>query len=176
MGKMGRFSFEGLEDLQRELKELDRETDAFLQSCAKELAARLLRMVVKRTPVGEYGKSYVTDTDGSHVRYKAGKNKGKVKRVTVKKGGTLRRGWTAGGSAKGYGDLLAVHHFGDTYAIEIVNPVEYASYVEYGHRTANHKGWVKGHFMMTISEQELQSIVPQILERRIREFLGGVAK
>ena len=57
MGKMGRFSFEGLEDLQRELKELDRETDAFLQSCAKELAARQLRMVVKRTPVGQYGKS-----------------------------------------------------------------------------------------------------------------------
>ena len=57
MGKMGRFSFRGLEDLQKELRRLDRKTDAFLQSCARELAARLLRMVVKRTPVGEYGKA-----------------------------------------------------------------------------------------------------------------------
>ena len=176
MGKMGRFSFRGLEDLQKELRRLDRKTDAFLQSCARELAARLLRMVVKRTPVGEYGKGYATDADGNRVRYKAGKNKGKVKRVVVKKGGTLRRGWTAGGPARGYADSLAVHHRGDTYAIEIVNPVEYASYVEYGHRTANHKGWVRGHFMMTISEQELQTIAPQILERRIKEHLGGAMK
>lgn len=176
MGKMGRFDVSGMKELQKGLSELDRQTDMFLQTCAKELAARLLRMVVKRTPVGEYGKSYVTDADGSHVRYKAGKNKGKVKRATVKKGGTLRRGWTAGGPARGYADSLPVHHWGDTYAIEIVNPVEYASYVEYGHRTANHKGWVRGHFMMTISEQELQTIAPQILEKRIREFLGGAMK
>ena len=176
MGRMGRFSFKGLEDFQKELKELDRDIDAFLQSCARELAARLLRMVVKRTPVGEYGKGYATDADGNRVRYKAGKNKGKVKRAVVKKGGTLRRGWTAGGSARGYADSLAIHHWGDTYAIEIVNPVEYASYVEYGHRTANHKGWVRGHFMMTISEQELQTIAPQILERRIKEHLGGAMK
>ena len=62
-----------------------------------------------------------------------------------KKGGTLRRGWTGEkrASAQGYADSLTVNHFGDTYVIEIVNPVEYASYVEYGHRTANHSGWVK---------------------------------
>ena len=176
MGKMGRFDVSGMKELQKSLGELDRQTDMFLQSCARELAARLLRMVVKRTPVGEYGKGYATDADGNRVRYKAGKNKGKVKRVVVKKGGTLRRGWTAGGPARGYADSLAVHHRGDTYAIEIVNPVEYASYVEYGHRTANHNGWVMGHFMMTISEQELQTIAPQILEKRIREHLGGAMK
>lgn len=58
--------------------------------------------------------------------------------------------------------------------IEIVNPIEYASYVEYGHRTANHEGWVKGQFMMTISEQELQSIAPQILEKKIKKYLGDI--
>lgn len=65
---------------------------------------------------------------------------------------------------------MTVHHFGDTYVIEIVNPVEYASYVEYGHRTANHKGWVKGQFMMTISEQELEKIAPKVLERKIKNI------
>lgn len=95
-----------------------------------------------------------------------------------KKGGTLRRGWTGEkrASAQGYADSLTVNHFGDTYVIEIVNPVEYASYVEYGHRTANHSEWVKGQFMMTISEQELQRIAPKVLENKIKKYLGGLGK
>ena len=73
-------------------------------------------------------------------------------------------------------DSLSINHFGDTYVIEIVNPVEYASYVEYGHRTANHKGWVKGRFMMTISEQELQGMAPGILEKKIEKYFGDIMK
>ena len=153
MGKMGKFNMDGLEKFRDELNKLQ-DPDAFVESCAKELAARLLRMVVKRTPVGDYPKG------------------------TGKKGGTLRRGWTGEkrSSAKGYAESLTVHHFGDTYVIEIVNPVEYASYVEYGHRTPNHRGWVKGRFMMTISEQELEKIAPRVLENKIKKYLGGCLK
>lgn len=75
-------------------------------------------------------------------------------------------------SAKAYADSLTIHHYGNTLVIEIVNPVEYASYVEYGHRTANHKGWVQGRFMLTISEQEIQNIAPKVLESKIKKFLG----
>lgn len=153
MGRMGNFNVDGLKKFRDELNKLQN-PDEFVESCAKELAARLLRMVVKRTPVGEYPKS------------------------SGKKGGTLRRGWTGEkrSSAQNYADSLTVHHFGDTYVIEIVNPVEYASYVEYGHRTPNHKGWVKGRFMMTISEQELEKIAPKVLERKIKKYLGGCLK
>lgn len=153
MGRMGNFNISGLEKFRDELNKLQNPDD-FVESCTKELAARLLRMVVKRTPTGEYPKS------------------------TGKKGGTLKRGWTGEkrSSAKGYADSLTVHHFGDTYVIEIVNPVEYASYVEYGHRTANHKKWVKGKFMMTISEQELEKIAPKVLENKIKKYLGGCFK
>lgn len=151
MGKMGKFDVKGLKDFQQQLQRLQN-PDVFVEACAKELAARLLRLVLKRTPVGEYPTS------------------------TGKMGGTLRRGWTGqkNGSAKGYADSLDVQHVGDNYVIEIVNPIEYASYVEYGHRTANHEGWVKGQFMMTISEQELQSIAPQILEKKIKKYLGDI--
>lgn len=167
MGKMGKFDCSGLKKFRDELNKLQ-DPDAFVESCAKELAARLLRMVVKRTPVGDYD-TYKTNENGERVV---------VVRKSSKKGGTLRRGWTGEkrSSAKGYTDGLTVHHFGDIYVIEIVNPVEYASYVEYGHRTRNHKGWVKGHFMMTISEQELQSIAPKILEKRIMQYLGSIMK
>lgn len=54
-----------------------------------------------------------------------------------------------------------------------MNPTEYASFVEFGHRTANHNGWVKGQFMMTISENEIKRMAPGLLEKRLEEFLGG---
>lgn len=153
MGKMGKFNFRELKDFEKKLKSM-KDPDVFVESCAKELAARLLAKVIKRTPVGDYPKS------------------------SGKKGGTLRRGWTGEkrASASAYVDSLTVHHSGDTYVIEIVNPVEYASYVEYGHRTANHKGWVPGVFMMTISEQELQEIAPKVLERKVKKYMEGLVK
>lgn len=143
MARMGRFQFNDLRRFQEKLNRLqESEINAFVESCAKELAARLLRMVIKRTPV---------------------------------RGGTLRKGWTGSRkkSAKSYAESLTVNHFDDTYVIEIINPVEYGMYVEYGHRTANHKGWVPGRFMMTISEQELRQTAPGILEKKIKDFLGG---
>lgn len=170
MGKMGGFNAQGFKAFRKKLEKLQ-DPDVFAQSCAKELAARLLRMVIKRTPVGDYN-TYWTDKDGT--RLVDDKNKEIVLENSPRKGGTLRRGWTANkkASAKGYSESLTVHHFGDTYVIEIINPVEYASYVEYGHRTPSHKGWVKGRFMMTISEQELQTIAPKILEKKIQNYLG----
>lgn len=121
----------------------------FLTSCAKELAARLLAKVIKRTPVGQYD-------EGS----------GKV-------GGTLRRGWTGGKSsnATAYADSLRVDKVGSDYVIEIINPTEYASYVEFGHRTRNHRGWVEGHFMLTISEDEIRKSAPRILEKKLEKYL-----
>ena len=132
----------------------EKHIDAFIESCAKELAARLLAKVIKRTPVGQYPK-------GS----------GKV-------GGTLRRGWTAGKSqaANAYANNLKVHHFGDVYVIEIINPVEYAPYVEFGHRTRGGQGWVEGKFMLTISEQEIEADAPRILENKLKKKLGECFK
>lgn len=81
-----------------------------------------------------------------------------------KKGGTLRRGWTIGEVVKD----------GDVYRIDIINPVEYAPYVEYGHRTANGKGWVPGHFMLTISVQQLENMLPGLLEKKLYSMLKGL--
>ena len=152
MAKGGKIDIRGLEQFKEKIeKQLsDEQINEFIESCAKELAARLLAKVIKRTPVGEYPAS------------------------SGKKGGTLRRGWTAGknSGASGYVDSLKVHHFGDTYVIEIVNPVEYASYVEFGHRTRGGKGWVEGKFMLTIPEQEIERNAPKILENKLKKKLG----
>lgn len=157
MGKMGSFNLSDLKELQKSLQKL-KAPDLFVKECAKELAARLLRMAVKRTPVGEYNTPVsFTTKNGEEVSFTP--HTGKV-------GGTLRRGWTIG----------EIRKEGKVYVVEIVNPVEYASYVEYGHRTPDHEGWVKGQFMMTISEQELERIAPRVLENKIKRYLEGCLK
>ena len=151
MARSGTFNFQDFEKIKNNLEKLNQEqVDLFIDACAKELAARLLAKVIKRTPVGDYPNS------------------------SGKKGGTLRRGWTGGknSSAVAYADSLTIHQFGDAYVIEIINPVEYASYVEFGHRTANHKGWVNGRFMLTISEQEIQQAAPAIIEKKLMKQMG----
>lgn len=95
-----------------------------------------------------------------------------IKRTPVgvysnKTGGTLRRGWSTS-------KALNVSKKGNNYVIDIINPVEYASYVEYGHRTRNHTGWVEGRFMLTISTQEVENMTPKILERRLKAMLKDV--
>lgn len=193
MGRFGNCKFDDLKRFQEKLNKLNEsQINAFIEACAKELAARLLAKVIKRTPVGKYDKPVsftahlperevkFTTKGGEDVSFTASAQEKQVsfEPHTGKKGGTLRRGWTAGKKqgASAYVDSLRVNHFGDTYVIEIVNPVDYASYVEFGHRTANHKGWVNGKFMLTISEQELETAAPKILERKLEKKLGEVFK
>lgn len=181
MAKLGNCDFEQLKKLEAKLERLqgNKEFYAFCESCAKELAARLLRKVIKRTPVGDYSKEIevVAKRDSKHHK------KGDVYKKTInpdgKVGGTLRRGWTAnseneaksGGDVNAFVDALKVHYYGGYYVIKITNPVHYASYVEFGHRTRNGKGWVKGQFMLTISEQELQTQAPSIIEKKLTKYL-----
>lgn len=145
--------------------------EQFCREVSRELAARLLALVIPRTPVGNYkGGSYSCAGGQTH---KGGKVPGKV-------GGTLRQGWTArdgsksAGGAKGYANSLPVERAGNAYRVEVMNPVEYASYVEFGHRTANGKGWVKGHYFLTISEQELKDLAPGLIERKLNRLLQEV--
>lgn len=135
--------------------------DRFCTDVSKELAARLLALVIPRTPVGQYPKS------------------------SGKKGGTLRRGWTSktqadaasrGGSndAKAYAEALPIRKSGNTYTIEVINPVEYASYVEFGHRTRGGDGWVPGQYFLTLSEQDLERLAPGVIERKLEALLREV--
>ncbi|MCX7715041.1 MAG: HK97 gp10 family phage protein [Clostridia bacterium] len=176
MSNWGSCNFKELEKFQRNLEKLsDENTRIFCEKCAKELAARLLAKVIKRTPTGVYDKpvKFITK-EGKQVSFTP---------HTGKSGGTLRRGWTAkteaeaesgtgnGTDAATYANSLAIRKVGNEYQVEIINPIHYASYVEFGHRTANHKGWVQGKFMLTISEQELDAQAPKILENKLKKYL-----
>jgi len=87
-----------------------------------------------------------------------------------KVGGTLQSGWTVG----------EVVRDGDTFIIEVFNPVEYASYVEFGHRIMGGEGrtetvgFKEGRFMMTVAADELRVNAPQILEEKLLKFMESI--
>lgn len=156
MSRNGKVNFSEMEQFRKKVEQSfsKSQVDLFIESCAKELAARLLAKVIKRTPVGQYPKN------------------------SGKKGGTLRRGWTGGKEMDGsaYAKTLKVQHRKGAYVIEIVNAVHYAPYVEFGHRTRGGKGWVEGKFMLSVSEEEIQASAPKILENKLKKKLGECFK
>ena len=164
MGNL-KFDKKGLEKLQKQLEELEKgkARDKFFEDCAKEMAARLLALVIPKTPVGVY------PNDSS------------------RKGGALRRGWTGGKKmdAETFARSLKVEKSGNTYTITVADDVPYASYVEYGHRQTPGRyvpaigkrlkeGYVPGKHMLETSEQELKALSPKILQDKLEKFLKGV--
>ena len=91
--------------------------------------------------------------------------------------GELRRSWTVGDIRKQ----------GDCYYIEVINPLEYAQYVEYGHRQTPgryvpaigkrlKKSWVQGKFMLTLSENEIQKDMDKIIKQKLIQLLKEAIK
>ena len=145
MARWGKVDDKQLQQFSQKLEQLQQvDVDQFCREMAKELAARLLRKAVKRTPV---------DT------------------------GTLEPRWTTTPLGK----------TGVEYRIDVINPTEYAIYVEYGHRQTPGRyvpqigkrlkeGWVKGRFMLTISVQELEHQMPSLLEKKLYAKLKEALK
>lgn len=162
--RWGRADFAELKKLQERLLRLENgDFDKFCNAAAKELAARLLALVIPATPVGEY-----PDDSG-------------------KKGGTLRRGWIGNAEADGrtFARSLPIEKSGNTYTVTVENTVSYASYVEFGHRQTPGRyvpaigkklkeRFVYGQYFLTHSEEELERIAPAVLQRKLDNFLREV--
>ncbi len=206
MANWGSVDFEEVKQLQERLERLERrDLDAFCRKASKMLAAWLLSEVIPLTPIGKKPK-----IKGAKTVKATGKS-GKTERFLSAEaarleqywggyiGGTLRRGWTAktheeaeGGSgsptaeqAKAFVQGLSVTKVGHEYIIEVINPVEYASYVEFGHRQTPGRyvpalgkrlksSVAKGQLFMTISEEKLRTIAPRVLQQELDKFLRGV--
>lgn len=145
MAVWGKVEFSELTALRDRLERLQKtDFDAFCRAVTKDIAARLLRKTIQKTPV---------DT------------------------GELRRSWTVGDIRKQ----------GDCYYIEVINPLEYAQYVEYGHRQTPgryvpaigkrlKKSWVQGKFMLTLSENEIQKDMDKIIKQKLIQLLKEAIK
>lgn len=163
----GSIDYKDFVKLQAQFERAD--MDIFCRKCSKELAARLLQKVKPRTPVGNYDNlmpGYERDTAG-----------------------TLRRNWTGGKDMDPYtyAQSLPVKKQGVDYVITVKNPTEYASYVENGHRQTPGRyvpaigkrlkaGWVEGQHFLKISEDEIKTLSPALLEKRLEQKLREVLR
>lgn len=110
-----------------------------------------------------------------------------VKKGTPVQHGSLRNAWTVEPIVRKGNSLVAV----------ISNSLEYASYVEFGHRQQPgrfipgewkgprlfeydpnaktgmvlQKAWVPGKHMMTIAQQDLEKMAPGLLQKKLERFL-----
>lgn len=160
MAKWGSADFKELQELADHLLELEKNVNEFCEIAARALAARLLDLVRETTPVGSYPIS------------------------SGKQGGTLHRGWvaethdeavagsgtTTSAQALKYAQSLEVEKSGHCYIVRVKNPVKYASYVEFGHRTVN-GGFVPGQYFLTSAEAILENEKDRILERELTKYL-----
>lgn len=186
MGKRwGKADFRELKKLERRIGKLEKtDFDRLCRELANELAARLLAKVKKRTPVGvvpkdlyNNKKTTVTATSASGKKRKFLSREAAIYQQywAGYTGGTLRDAWT----------ILPIVQRGNEYVVTIINPTEYASYVEYGHRQRPGRyvpalgkslkaSWVKGRFMLTVSLQELENQLPGVLEQKLYSVLKEV--
>lgn len=85
--------------------------------------------------------------------------------------GDLRNHWKLDGMTRD----------GDTLHVWFVNPMYYASFVEYGHAkpykagaTEGSADWVEGYFMMTVSLEIIEKNMPARFNRAFAAFLASL--
>ena len=95
-----------------------------------------------------------------------------VKRRTPVDTGDLRNHWKLAGGITREGDDLHVW---------FVNPMYYATFVEYGHAKPYKAGaapgsadWVEGYFMMTVSLEVIYRNMPARFEREFNKFITSL--
>lgn len=203
MANWGKTDFRQLEELQRKIEQAaNADFDALCIEISKDLAKIFLAKVKKRTLPGrkpefkgpltqefqgedqivrkikKKGNTYsvyYTKVKGKKYRFKTKEGEILEKYWKGYTGGTLRRGWTIG-------DITRKPN---GYEVEIINPVEYASYVEFGHRQRPGRyvpqigkkltsAWSPGKRMMTFTEQEIQSMAPAMIQKKFEKFLREV--
>lgn len=191
MSAWGNCDFSQFVKFTRRVKAMAGDMDKLYRDCAKELAARLLRDVIKNTAVsdGIYKAVWVWD---------AGHDSGDFFLKRVGSGGTLRRGWmyktqeearkaTKDKPIKTIVSELKIIKNGSSYRVDIRNCVEYASYYEYGHRQRPGRfvsqigkklksGWIDGHFVMTNAEAKVNANASKIVEKKVNEYLKGMMR
>lgn len=163
MARWANCDFESLRKHAEQLEKLADNSDAALMEISKAIARRLERSLVKRTPTG-VPPDYATE-------------EAKREHWSGYVGGTLKKAWK-----------VTIDRAGEDYVVTAVNPTEYASYVEYGHRQEPGRyvralglrlkaSWVPGKFMMTLSVRDVEKVMPRIIERELykclKEAFGG---
>lgn len=140
-----------IEDLKKRIEACAQGTQELMDACLRDLTTELLTRAISMTP---------RDTSNLARRWTdhtTPPNEMSGKRVDP-------RQWAAGAN---------ISHTGKRSEVTVSNSAAYAPYVEYGHRTRDHRGWVPGFFMLTKAVEQTERMSAGIVERRLEEYLKG---
>lgn len=154
-----------LKQFSKNVKNLSKkEMDGICEKILREMALRFLTEVIRLTPVARSRRNYT--------------------------GGTLRRGWVLNKPQRRltnktkptpqeierFVNTLKFKKVGKYYTITVTNPIEYAKFVNYGHRTRGGKGWVQGYHFVEKAEDYINKnqnkIFKRIFEEKLKRGLG----
>ncbi len=154
MAKWGKCDFKQLQQLQKKMLRLERaDFDFFCREAAQELAGRLLRKVVKRTPViyGTLRDAWAIMPIGHRGNHY----------TIVLLNHLVYASYVEYGHRQRPGRFIPGYWEADRF---IYDPNAEGGMVL-------KSNWVKGRFMLTISIQELERQTPAILEKKLYRFL-----
>lgn len=154
MARWGNCDFRQLEQLNAQMQQMfETDVDAFFQTAAKDLAARLLNKVVKRTPVvyGTLRNAWAimpVGQRGDHYTIALINN-------------LVYASYVEYGHRQTPGRFIPGYWQADRF---VYDPNAQGGMVL-------KKSWVEGRFMLTISSQELEQQMPAILEAKLYDFM-----
>lgn len=167
--------------LKERLEEAQKRKDEFYEYALKQISLRFLSRVIPLTPTSE----------NKTITYKAG---GREVTKTLR-GGALKRGWIglvddpgpepSAAEIAQYVGGLKVTPQGLSYSITLANRVDYAPYVEYGHRQRPGQyvpqigktlvnAWVPGQHMMQQAQREVGRMIPTLYGKLFNEWMTEI--
>lgn len=152
MGKGYKFDYSQFEEYVKDFQKATDNFDTFLKKFLLQQAQRVIRAVKPRTPVdtGTLRESWVIGKEVKAIRYDESGNV------------------TGSDYASAFANSVSIDDVqvvGDSLQITISNPMEYASYIEYGHHS------YLGRYMLTISMDEISNAMSGRFEKEFRNFL-----
>lgn len=152
MGKNYKFDYSQFQNYVKDFENVQKEFETFLKTFLLQQAQKVVRSTKIRTPVdtGTLRNSWCIGNETKAIRYN--KN-GKVTRTDYQ---------SAFANKATIDDVQLV---GDTLQVTISNPMEYASYIEYGQRS------YLGRYMLTISMDKISAAMAGRFEKEFKKFL-----
>lgn len=98
-----------------------------------------------------------------------------AKKLTPVRTGHLRLGFSGGKNVDGdmFMSAEAVTKMGRVFKYTLINSVEYAPYVEYGHRKPN-GGAVEGRHMLSKAEQQVNAELDSFVSKKAEKYLKEI--
>lgn len=156
MSRDFKFDYEEFEKYVRNFEKMTKDFEKFLKTFLLEQAQRCVNEAKKNTPV---------DTGALRASWGIGSQTLVLKSSLDEFG---KQNVSIDTENSTIADISVV---GDNFEVTIWNGMEYASYVEYGHRTTG-GGYVQGVFMLTISIDKVSRAIPSRFQRAFKQFLN----